>query len=240
MTAQNDQRSLSVRPNEQSQQSMQRNSPQAAIAPRRGSSLLGFGITPQEFFSSSPFSLMRRMTEEMDRVIHEFGLERERGDRAGWSPAIEVTEGDGKYNVRAELPGLSPNDVKIEVVDNALVVQGERKVEREEKEGGVQRTERQYGLFYRSIPLPEGQMRNTPARSSRTECWKSRYRSHNRRRIAGRSASRDKPNLRNKPNPRRKPRNKLHKRRALLPASRRQGLHLSRSRPTVRRWKGMR
>jgi len=156
MTAQNDQRSLSVRPNEQSQQSMQRNSPQAAISPRRGSSLLGFGISPQEFFSSNPFSLMRRMTEEMDRVIQEFGLERESGDRAGWSPAIEVTERDGKYNVRAELPGLSPNDVKIEVVDNALVVQGERKVEREEKEGGVQRTERQYGLFYRSIPLPEG------------------------------------------------------------------------------------
>lgn len=156
MTAQNDQRSLSVRPNEQSQQSMQRNLPQAAISPRRGSSLLGFGISPQEFFNSNPFSLMRRMTEEMDRVIQEFGLERDSGNRAAWSPAIEVRERDGKFNVRAELPGLSPNDVKVEVVDNALIVQGERKEEHEEKDGGVQRTERQYGLFYRSIPLPEG------------------------------------------------------------------------------------
>jgi HSP20 family protein len=135
---------------------MQRNLSQAAISPRRGSSLLGFGISPQEFFNSNPFSLMRRMTEEMDRVIQEFGLERDSGNRAAWSPAIEVREQDGKFNVRAELPGLSPNDVKVEVVDNALIVQGERKEEHEEKDGGVQRTERQYGLFYRSIPLPEG------------------------------------------------------------------------------------
>ena len=156
MAAQSDQRSLAVRPTEQSQQFLQRNSSHAAISPRRGSSLLGFGITPQELFSSNPFSLMRRMTEEMDRVIQEFGLERDSGDRAGWSPAIEVTERDGKYNVRAELPGLSPDDVRVEVVNDALVIQGERKVEHEEKDGGVQRTERQYGLFYRSIPLPEG------------------------------------------------------------------------------------
>ena len=156
MAAQSDQRSLSVRPTEQSQQSVQRNSSQAAIFPRRGSSLLGFGITPQEFLSSNPFPLMRRMTEEMDRVMQEFGLERGSGNRAGWSPAIEVSERDGKYNVRAELPGLSPDDVRVEVVNDALVIQGERKVEHEEKDGGVQRTERQYGLFYRSIPLPEG------------------------------------------------------------------------------------
>jgi HSP20 family protein len=96
------------------------------------------------------------MTEEMDRVIHEFGLENDGGNRAAWSPAIEVSQRDGQYSVRAELPGLSPDDVRIEVVDDNLVIQGERKVEHEEKDAGVQRTERQYGLFYRSIPLPEG------------------------------------------------------------------------------------
>ena len=78
----------------------------------------------------------------MDRVIQEFGLERDSGNRAGWSPAIEVTERDGKYNVRAELPGLSPDDVRVDVANDALVIQGERKVEHEEKDGGVQRTER--------------------------------------------------------------------------------------------------
>jgi HSP20 family protein len=155
MTVQSDQKSLSARPNEQQGQSIQRNTSEAGISSRRRTSL-GFGITPQEFFSSSPFSLMRRMTEEMDRVMQEFGLEREGGNRAGWAPAIEVAERDGKYSIRAELPGLSPNDVKVEVANDAVIIQGERKVEHEEKDAGVRRTERQYGVFYRSIPLPEG------------------------------------------------------------------------------------
>jgi HSP20 family protein len=153
MTVQNDQKALTVRSTEFQGQTPQQNSSETS---RRRSSVLGFGITPQEFFSSNPFSLMRRMTEEMDRVIQEFGLERGAGNQTGWSPAIEVAERDGQYSVRAELPGLSPNDVKVEVANDALIIQGERKVEREEKDGGVQRTERQYGLFYRNIPLPEG------------------------------------------------------------------------------------
>jgi len=156
MAAQNDQKSLAVTPNEQQGSSMQRSSNETGFSSKRRPPFLGLGITPQEFLSGNPFALMRRMTEEMDRVIHEFGLERGEGNRTGWSPAIEVTERDGKYSVHAELPGLSPNDVKIEVTNDALVIQGERKVEHNEKDGGVQRTERQYGLFYRSIPLPEG------------------------------------------------------------------------------------
>jgi HSP20 family protein len=158
MTTQTNERSLTTRPNEQQGQqgqSLQRSSNET-VSSRRRSYLPGFGISPLELFNNNPFSLMRRMTEEMDRVVQEFGLTRGEGNRGGWLPAIEVSESDGKYNVRAELPGLSPNDVKVEVADNALVIQGERKIEHEEKEGGERRTERQYGVFYRSIPLPEG------------------------------------------------------------------------------------
>jgi HSP20 family protein len=159
MATQTDQRSLSVKPNEQQTQSSQRsemarNSPRAGYLQRRGES--SFGLTPQEFFRANPFSLLRRMTEEMDRVFQEVGLDREEGRGTGWSPAIEVSLRDGKYNINAELPGLNPKDVKVEVENDALVIQGERRSEHEEREGGVQRTERQYGLFYRSIPLPEG------------------------------------------------------------------------------------
>ena len=146
MTAQNDQKSLATKPSEQPRQSLQ----------RRQSSMPGFGISPQEFFSSDPFSLMRRMSEEMDRAFQQFGMQRGEGNRIGWSPAVEVSESDGKYKVCAELPGLSPNDVKVEVAENALLIQGERKIDHEEEERGMHRTERQYGSFYRSIPLPEG------------------------------------------------------------------------------------
>jgi HSP20 family protein len=159
MSTQTDQRSLSVKPGEQQAQSSQRkdmarSSPRAGFLQRRGE--YPFMLAPQEFFRANPFSLLRRMTEEMDRVFQEVGLEREGSSGTGWSPAIEVSQREGKYNIHAELPGLEPKDVKVEVENDALVIQGERRFEQEEKEAGMQRTERQYGLFYRSIPLPEG------------------------------------------------------------------------------------
>ena len=74
-----------------------------------------------------------------------------------WSPAIEVSERGDRMVVRADLPGLNKDDVKVETYDNHLVIQGERRQEHEEQgEGGYRRSERSYGSFYRSIPLPEG------------------------------------------------------------------------------------
>jgi HSP20 family protein len=116
---------------------------------------IGF-IAPMDLFRMNPFSLMRRMTEEMDRVFGDAGQERERGGDAFWAPAVEVSQREGNYVVRAELPGVKPEDVKLEIENDALVLQGERKIEREEDRGGVHRTEIRYGRFYRSIPLPEG------------------------------------------------------------------------------------
>ena len=57
--------------------------------------------------------------------------------------------------VRAELPGLNKDDVKVEVTDDGLIIRGERKQEHEEKGEGFYRSERSYGQFYRLIPLPE-------------------------------------------------------------------------------------
>ncbi len=110
---------------------------------------------PGDFFRMSPFSLMRRMSEEMDRVLGEFGLNRDSAT-AAWAPTIEVSQTDGKYQVRAELPGVNPADVKLEITNEAVILEGERKFETQENKGGVQVTERQYGRFYRAIPLPEG------------------------------------------------------------------------------------
>ena len=115
-----------------------------------------FFLNPREFFSANPFSLMRRMSEEMDRIFGEFGFGRGQSEGSAWSPAIEVAERGGNYVVHAELPGLKPEDVKVELTDDALIVHGERKSEHEETRSGVRRSERRYGQFYRSIPLPEG------------------------------------------------------------------------------------
>jgi HSP20 family protein len=115
-----------------------------------------WGLSPAELLAASPFSMLRRMSDEMNRVFGEFGISR--GEEAGgmWSPAIEVSERDGGLVVRAELAGVKPEDVKLECTDDAIVIQGERRSEREEKKGGIQLSERRYGSFYRAIPLPEG------------------------------------------------------------------------------------
>ena len=71
-------------------------------------------------------------------------------------PQIEVLQANGQFMVRADLPGLTKEDVKVEITDEFLTISGERKEETEEKREGFYRSERSYGSFYRQIPLPEG------------------------------------------------------------------------------------
>lgn len=127
---------------------------------QRGSFLPSlFSLSPRELFSTSPFELMRRFSEEMDRAFENFGMSQGWGfggkEAAWWSPAVEVFERDNNLVVRADLPGLTKDDIKVEMTDQGLCIQGERKREHEEKGEGFYRTERSYGQFYRLIPLPE-------------------------------------------------------------------------------------
>jgi HSP20 family protein len=73
-----------------------------------------------------------------------------------WSPTIEVFEKDNRLVTRVDLPGLKKEDVKVEVTDGHLAISGERKREVEEKKKNFYRSEREYGSFYRAVPLPEG------------------------------------------------------------------------------------
>ena len=119
---------------------------------RRGSSL--FSLTPRDLFSASPFELMRRFTENMDRFFE--------GTNPGgissltlWSPPIEVSEKDGQLTICAELPGLNKDDVKVELTREGLTISGERKREQEDRREGLYRSERSYGAFMRTIPMPD-------------------------------------------------------------------------------------
>lgn len=114
---------------------------------------------PFEVFAN-PFSIIRRVQDEVNRVFAQTGLapsaQGQDFTSAIWTPPVEISVRDNKLEVSAELPGLSDKDVKVEVDNDMLVIQGERKVEEEKQEGGIRRTERRYGQFYRAIALPDG------------------------------------------------------------------------------------
>ena len=73
-----------------------------------------------------------------------------------WAPQVELFERGNNLVVRADLPGLSRDDVDVEIEDDALIIRGERHNDFEDQGEGYYRSERSYGSFYRAIPLPEG------------------------------------------------------------------------------------
>src|SRR5713226_10502146 len=111
-----------------------------ALERRREETFAPFGI--------SPFSFMTRFGEEMDRLFGDFGLGRGwvppalMGDsnKGTWAPQVEMFERDGEFVVRADLPGLKKEDVKVEFTDDDLVIEGERRSEQEEKGEGYYRS----------------------------------------------------------------------------------------------------
>jgi HSP20 family protein len=115
---------------------------------------------------------MRRFSEEMDRLFEDFGFggsllgpvarnDLFRGALSGaeqslWSPQVEIFEREGQLVVRADLPGLTKDDVKVEVTDKFITISGERRQEHKENREGYYHTERSYGSFLRTVALPEG------------------------------------------------------------------------------------
>lgn len=123
----------------------------------------------QQLETITPFGFMRRFAEDMERLFEDFeGLYfpslattelfpfRKEFAKVDWVPKVEVLQHNDQMTVRAELPGLTRDDVKVEFTDEALTISGERKEEKEEKREGFYRSERSYGSFYRRLPLPEG------------------------------------------------------------------------------------
>src|SRR5882672_12551966 len=95
-----------------------------------------------------PFSLVGRVMEEMDRIAGDFGLGRgllatvDRNlPRGAWTPQVEMFEHNGELVLRADLPGLEKDNVKVELADGALTIEGERHDQHEEKGDGFYRSE---------------------------------------------------------------------------------------------------
>jgi HSP20 family protein len=142
----------------------EKKTPVTQSATKTGSGILprntffpSFLFGPRDFFNFTPFEMMKRFTEDINQLFGGYeqyrGFEQESGI---WIPAIEYFVHEDKFFVRAELPGMTTEDVKVELVDDGLIIKGERKREKEEKFENFYRSELNYGQFFRKIPLPEG------------------------------------------------------------------------------------
>ena len=114
-----------------------------------------------QLMKQEPLALLRRMASELDRMIEEpWGTFRPGWDvewePRAWTPSLELFEKDNTLVARFDLPGMKKEDVHVEVSEGYLLVRGERRYAKEEKKENVYRSGREYGRFYRSIPLPEG------------------------------------------------------------------------------------
>ena len=126
----------------------------------------------------TPLAMMRRMVDDVDRLFDNFGmgstgfglapvletdLDRDLWnssaaalERSAWSPQIETFRRGDNLVVRADLPGLKKEDVKVEIDNGILSISGERRAQQEQERDGYYRSERSYGQFYRALPLPDG------------------------------------------------------------------------------------
>ena len=93
---------------------------------------------------------------EMDELLRTTRWPRaETAPLADWAPAVDISEKDKEYLVKAQLPGVSKDDVKVEVLNGILTVSGERRFHKEDKDEKQHRIESAYGSFMRSFVVPE-------------------------------------------------------------------------------------
>jgi HSP20 family protein len=106
----------------------------------------------------TPMGHLPSFQHEMNRMVNEFFGDGN-GEAAGtglssWTPAVDIHETDDGFVIKAELPGVSKDDVSVDVHQNTLTLRGQRKHEAEVKQDKYHRVERSYGTFQRSFVLP--------------------------------------------------------------------------------------
>lgn len=104
-----------------------------------------------------PFRDVLSIQDEMNRLFDDFfgrPVTKQEWTEGVWAPSVDVSESKDDVIIKAEIPGMSKDDVKVSVRDNVLILSGEKKQEREEKDANYHRIERSYGSFSRSFALP--------------------------------------------------------------------------------------
>ncbi len=106
-----------------------------------------------------PFRELEDMSNRLNRVfgrpVSRLDSNNEMLTMVDWTPSADISETDKAYVIKAEIPGVQKEDVKVTIQDGMLTIQGERKMEKEEKDKKFHRIERSYGSFMRSFRVPD-------------------------------------------------------------------------------------
>ncbi|MCJ7508682.1 MAG: Hsp20/alpha crystallin family protein, partial [candidate division Zixibacteria bacterium] len=98
----------------------------------------------------SPFRGMVSLQDEMNKIFDEFFgriPSRVEMDEGVWSPSVDISENNNTITINAEIPGMSKEDIELNIQDNTMTLKGEKKQEKEEKDANYHRVERSYGGF---------------------------------------------------------------------------------------------
>jgi len=100
-----------------------------------------------------PFNDMIQFRDEVGRWFDALDKKKEGQKTAVWAPNVDIKETDSEIQIKADLPGMKKEDIDISVDEDQLVIKGERREEKEEKDKDYVRVERNYGSFYRSFNI---------------------------------------------------------------------------------------
>ncbi len=106
-----------------------------------------------------PFRELEEVSDRLNRMFARPAARTSNGKEtmivADWTPSVDISETENEYQIKAEIPDVKKEDVKVTVEDGVLTIQGERKQEKEEKGKKFHRIERSYGSFVRTFSLPD-------------------------------------------------------------------------------------
>ena len=106
-----------------------------------------------------PFRELEEVSDRLNRMFARPATQATNGKEnmivADWTPSVDISETEGEYQIKAEIPDVKKEDVKVTLEDGVLAIQGERKYEKEEKGKKYHRIERSYGSFVRTFSLPD-------------------------------------------------------------------------------------
>ncbi len=101
-----------------------------------------------------PWNLLSQLQRELDRM-HDGDTEGGSVATAQWAPAVDIKEESDRFVLHADIPGVKPEEIDINMEDGVLTIKGEKESETKSEKDGYKRVERSYGSFYRRFSLPD-------------------------------------------------------------------------------------